>query len=67
MLLQEIEILRKLRHENVILMLDHFETATEFCVVTEYAQVNLVSLVMHFSPVNWVIQCLPMEELVRGW
>lgn len=31
---QEIEILRQLRHENVIQMLDAFETKTDFCVVT---------------------------------
>lgn len=31
---QEIEILRQLRHENIIQMLDSFETKTEFCVVT---------------------------------
>lgn len=34
---QEIEILRTLRHENVIQMLDSFETKTDFCVVTEFA------------------------------
>jgi serine/threonine protein kinase len=35
---QEIEILRTLKHENIIQMLDTFETADEFCVVTEFAQ-----------------------------
>lgn len=35
---QEIEILRGLRHENIIQMLDSFETQEEFCVVTEFAQ-----------------------------
>ena len=35
---QEIEILRTLRHENIIRMLDSFETKTDFCVVTEFAQ-----------------------------
>ena len=35
---QEIEILRGLRHENIIQMLDSFETDEEFCVVTEFAQ-----------------------------
>lgn len=34
---QEIEILRNLRHENIIQMLDAFETKTDFCVVTEFA------------------------------
>lgn len=31
---QEIEILRDLRHENIIQMLDAFETRTDFVVVT---------------------------------
>ncbi len=35
---QEIEILRELRHENIIQMLDAFETKEDFCVVTEFAQ-----------------------------
>jgi serine/threonine protein kinase len=34
---QEIEILRQLRHENIIQMLDAFETKTDFCVVTGVA------------------------------
>ena len=34
---QVIGILRKLNHENVILMFDAFETDREFCVFTEYA------------------------------
>ena len=33
----EIEILKTLNHENIILMLDSFETKGDFCVVTEYA------------------------------
>ena len=35
---QEIDILRKLRHPGIIEMLDSFETKTDFCVVTEFAQ-----------------------------
>lgn len=35
---QEIEILRGLRHQNIIQMLDSFETDQDFCVVTEFAQ-----------------------------
>ena len=35
---QEIEILRGLRHDNIIQMLDSFETDQEFCVITEFAQ-----------------------------
>lgn len=35
---QEISILKGLQHENIIRMLDSFETKTDFCVVTEFAQ-----------------------------
>eukprot|EP00854_Cymbomonas_tetramitiformis_P021274 gene21274-25563_t len=41
---QEIEILRSLEHPNIIQMLDAFETRTEFCVVTEYAQGELFEI-----------------------
>ncbi len=41
---QEIDILRKLRHQNIILMLDWFETKTEFGVVTELAQGELFEI-----------------------
>ena len=41
---QEIEILRSLRHENIIQMLDTFETKSEFCVVTEFAQGELFEI-----------------------
>ncbi|XP_050385130.1 serine/threonine-protein kinase TIO [Argentina anserina] len=41
---QEIEILRKLKHENIIEMLDSFETPQEFCVVTEFAQGELFEI-----------------------
>ncbi|KAL0040863.1 hypothetical protein WJX79_007871 [Trebouxia sp. C0005] len=41
---QEIEILRNLRHENIILMLDAFETKTDFCVVTEFAHGELFEI-----------------------
>ena len=34
----EIEILRKLDHINIILLLDAFETDGEFVVVTEYVR-----------------------------
>ncbi len=36
---EEINIMRDLKHENIVRMLDAFETPGEFCVVTEYAQV----------------------------
>ena len=38
---QEIEILRNLRHENIVLMLDYFETDEQMVVVTEFAQGEL--------------------------
>lgn len=41
---QEIGILRKLNHENIILMFDAFETERDFCVVTEYAQGELFDI-----------------------
>eukprot|EP01138_Halocafeteria_seosinensis_P012959 gb/GECG01013237.1/.p1 GENE.gb/GECG01013237.1/~~gb/GECG01013237.1/.p1 ORF type:complete len:1672 (+),score=171.85 gb/GECG01013237.1/:1-5016(+) len=34
----EIDILRRLNHENIILLLDAFETEKEFVMVTEFAQ-----------------------------
>jgi serine/threonine protein kinase len=41
---QEIDILRTLRHPNIIEMLDAFETKTDFCVVTEFAQGELFQI-----------------------
>ena len=41
---QEIGILRKLNHENIILMFDAFVTDREFCVVTEYAPGELFQI-----------------------
>ncbi len=41
---QEIGILKKLNHKNIILMFDSFETEREFCVVTEYAQGELFDI-----------------------
>ncbi|KAG7376398.1 hypothetical protein PHYPSEUDO_013638 [Phytophthora pseudosyringae] len=38
---QEINILRRLNHCNIIAMMDSFETEGEFCMVTEYAQGEL--------------------------
>lgn len=55
---QEIEILRQLKHENIIQMLDAFETKTDFCVVTEFAQGELFEILEDD-------QSLP-EEVVQG-
>jgi fused-like protein len=41
---QEIAILRTLNHENIILLLDWFETKSQICVVTEFAQGELFEI-----------------------
>ena len=38
---QEMAILKTLRHENIILLIDAFETASDFVVVTEFAHGEL--------------------------
>ncbi|PSS07240.1 Serine/threonine-protein kinase [Actinidia chinensis var. chinensis] len=53
---QEIEILRKLKHENIIEMLDSFESPHEFCVVTEFAQGELFEILEDDN-------CLPEEQV----
>ncbi|KAG8390730.1 hypothetical protein BUALT_Bualt01G0113800 [Buddleja alternifolia] len=53
---QEIEILRKLKHENIIAMLDSFENPQEFCVVTEFAQGELFEILEDDK-------CLPEEQV----
>lgn len=41
---KEISILRQLDHENIILLLDYFETARDVVVVTEYAHGELLQI-----------------------
>lgn len=41
---QEIDILKKLYHENIVQLLDAFETNSEFCLVTELAQGQLFEI-----------------------
>ncbi|KAJ1255884.1 hypothetical protein BS78_K140200 [Paspalum vaginatum] len=53
---QEIDILRKLKHENIIEMIDAFETPQEFCVVTEFAQGELFEVLEDDK-------CLPEEQV----
>tara|TARA_B110000305_G_C19315382_1_gene576144 strand:- start:712 stop:1122 length:411 start_codon:yes stop_codon:yes gene_type:complete len=55
---QEISILRTLKHEHIILMLDAFETDREFCVVTEYAQGELFEILQDD-------ESLPHEQVQR--
>jgi len=59
---QEIDILRKLRHPNIIEMTDAFETKTDFCVVTEFAQSKLALVSLTVPPsqaalLHWLIRC----------
>ncbi|KAH6757529.1 kinase family with ARM repeat domain-containing protein, partial [Perilla frutescens var. hirtella] len=49
-------ILRKLKHENIIAMLDSFESPQEFCVVTEFAQGELFEILEDDK-------CLPEEQV----
>ncbi|KAL6508639.1 hypothetical protein OROGR_023350 [Orobanche gracilis] len=49
-------ILRKLKHENIISMLDSFESLQEFCVVTEFTQGELFEIL-------WDDTCLPDEQV----
>ena len=35
----EIDILRRLNHENIIMLLDTFETESDFVMVTEFGEV----------------------------
>ncbi|XP_071693687.1 serine/threonine-protein kinase TIO [Rutidosis leptorrhynchoides] len=55
---QEIEILRKLKHPNIIQMLDSFESPQEFCVVTEFAQGELFEILEDDK-------CLPEDEVQK--
>lgn len=55
---QEIEILKGLRHENIVLLLDTFETKTEFCLVIEFCQGELFEILEEDKS-------LP-EELIRS-
>lgn len=50
---QEIQTLKSLRHENIIHLLDSFETPQEFCLVTE-----VIKSTMTF-PIN-------LEKLAQG-
>ena len=54
---QEIDILKTLRHKNIIQMLDAFETPSDFCVVTEFAQGELFEILEVDSSLS--------EEVVR--
>ncbi|KAL6585735.1 hypothetical protein OROMI_002379 [Orobanche minor] len=51
-----IDILRKLKHENILSMLDSFESLQEFCVVTEFTQGEIFEILRDDT-------CLPEEQV----
>jgi fused-like protein len=64
---QEIEILRGLKHENIVQMLDTFETQNEFCVVMEFAQGTLAYVPSQHQTGIWgVIGFFLMYRGVNG-
>eukprot|EP00191_Tetraselmis_sp_GSL018_P012506 CAMPEP_0177598674 /NCGR_PEP_ID=MMETSP0419_2-20121207/12506_1 /TAXON_ID=582737 /ORGANISM="Tetraselmis sp., Strain GSL018" /LENGTH=1263 /DNA_ID=CAMNT_0019091197 /DNA_START=454 /DNA_END=4245 /DNA_ORIENTATION=- len=63
---QEIEILRTLRHESIIQMLDAFETKTDFCVVTEYAQGELFEILEDDQNLPEEVVQVIAKQLVRA-
>ena len=63
---QEIEILMKLRHENIIMMLDWFETKTEICVITEFAQGDLFEIVEEDARLPEAVVQNIAKQLVRA-
>lgn len=42
---REIEILHNLNHENIIFLMDNYETEEAICVVTEYAHGDLYQII----------------------
>ncbi|CAN8289549.1 unnamed protein product [Cochlearia groenlandica] len=60
---QEIEILRKLKHENIIEMLDSFENEREFCVVTRFAQLCDIGFVQAMSANTVVLRSIKGNPL----
>ena len=64
----EIEILRRLNHENIIMLLDHFETDTDFVMVTEYGEVfyflfYTISFFIFYIPREIYLKFLRMTKL----
>ena len=42
---QEMDISRRLYHENIVQLLDYFETSTEFCLISELATGQLFEVI----------------------
>jgi len=59
---QEISILQRLNHPNIIRLLDSFETQREICVVTEYAYGELYEVLQDDHTIPEVaIQCIAKQ------
>ncbi|KAL9654808.1 hypothetical protein ABK040_008601 [Willaertia magna] len=63
---QEINILKKLNHENIILLLDSFETKDEFCVVMEFAQGELFEILEDDERLPEDVVAKIAKQLVRA-
>lgn len=59
---QEINILKTLQHENIIRMLDSFETDSDICVVTEFAQGMSSSQVQNHTGIEDVCLVFPFLQ-----
>lgn len=62
----EIEILKGLSHENIVAMLDWFETKTEICVVMEYAQGELYEILQDDTRLDEPVVQRIAQQLVRA-
>lgn len=63
---QEIEILRQLRHEHIIQMLDAFETKTDFCVVTGERGFALERSQMLSQFLTLVVNCQQLIAVIQA-
>ena len=65
---REIDIMRSLRHPNIVEMLDSFDTANEVVVVTEFAQGELFQILQddRTLPEDQVLVCCSFFMLVEG-
>ncbi len=63
---QEIEILRSLHHENIIQMLDWFETTSKFVVVTELAHGELFEILEDDQSLPEPVVARVGKQLVRA-
>jgi fused-like protein len=63
---QEIEILKGLKHDNIILLLDAFETEHHFCLVMEYARGELYEILRQDRKLPEPLVCDVARQLVQA-